>query len=281
MTPVLDILKSRIGANSSNAPVQSSLNDVLKSIEDGIDTVASRYGTRKFIDSLLSGKAGGDKSYARAASRELMQIKEVLDDQIAKASPAFAKYLETFRNMSNPISRMQIGQNLLERGGAVPDAISGNTVLTPAQFSRATKDLDQVAAKATGFKKAEAARYLQPEDSATINAIQDDLQRRAFASTAGSGGNSQTAERLMGDDRLSRNVVSRLADRIPLFGAASQYLRDQGQHRLEAKLAEVMMNPNQARSILAAIPADDRRILQIALTRTGNYVGAVSANAEE
>lgn len=281
MAPVLDLLKSRIGANSSNAPVQSSLNDVMKSIQDGIDTVASRYGTRKFIDNLLSGKAGGDKSYARAASRELMQVKEALDEQLAQASPAFAQYLEKFRSMSAPIGRMQIGQDLLERGGVVPDAVSGNTVLTPAQFSKAARDLDQVAAKATGFKKAEAGRYLTDADTATIGAIQDDLQRRSFAATAGSGGNSQTAERLMGNERLARSLTGRIADRIPLFGAASQYLRESGQQRLEAKLAEVLMNPGQARSILAAAPAEDRRILQAALGRAGSLVGATTAQSVE
>ncbi|SDX53026.1 hypothetical protein [Lysobacter enzymogenes] len=245
------------------------------------DRLSVLYNVRKTIDDMLAGKYGGESAAALAGSRELMGVKESLDDVMIAASPEFGQYLDAFRKGSIPIGRMQIGRELLEKGGAVPDAVSGNIVLTPAQFSKATRDMDRVAAKATGFKKAEADRYLQPADEASIAGIQDDLQRRAFAASAGSGGNSQTAERLLGNERLTKGVTGRVASRIPLFGAASEYLREAGQQRLESKLAEVLMNPKQAKSILTRLPPNDRRALQAALTRAGNYVGAVSANANE
>ncbi|QWF19303.1 hypothetical protein [Lysobacter capsici] len=289
--PVANALRDLAEKSEGRPAVQDGLSRIgsllqrtAPGAEKGAEKVAENrlsvlYNVRKTIDDMLSGKYGGESAAALAGSRELLKVKESLDEALASASPEFAQYLDAFRKGSIPIGRMQIGRELMERGGAVPDAVSGSKVLTPAQFSKATSNMDRVAAKATGFNKAEASRYLEPEDMATINAIQDDLQRRSFAATAGSGGNSQTAERLMGDDRLSRGLVSRAAERIPVFGAAAQYLRDAGQQRLEAKLAEVMMNPAQARSILAAVPAEDRRVLQLALGRVGNAAGAVAANS--
>lgn len=284
-----DLMKSAQGrpaVQSGLAQVRTLLNRVQKGA-DGEDMLTPEdrlnvlNNVRKTIGDMLSGKYGGDSAAALAGSRELISLKDSLDEALTGASPEFGQYLGGWIDDSVPIGRMQIGRELLEKGGAIPDAISGNTVLTPAQFSKATANLDRVAAKATGFKKAEASRYLEPDDRDTINAIQDDLQRRSFAATAGSGGNSQTFERLAGNDRLSRGVASRLADRIPLFGAASQYLRERGQQRLEEKLALTLMYPDQARAILASVPVNDRKLLQDALTRGGGLVGSTSAQSSE
>jgi len=82
------------------------MRDVAQSLDAGVDTVASRYGTRQYIGDLMSGKAGSDKSYARAASRQLMQAKEALDKQLRAASPEFGQYLDEYVARSRPINRM-------------------------------------------------------------------------------------------------------------------------------------------------------------------------------
>lgn len=285
--PLLNSL-SEIAKRAEGRPaVQSGLSQIgnlLRRTAEGAkegaekvpeDRLAVLYNVRKTVDDMLSGKYGGESAAALAGSRELLKVKESLDEVLTAASPEFGQYLDAFRKGSIPIGRMQIGRELMEKGGAVPDAITGNTVLTPAQFSKASGDLDRVAAQATGFNKAEAARYLEPDDQATINAIQDDLQRRSFAATAGSGGNSQTAERLMGDSRLSNSMMSKAASKVPLLGPALEHLREMGQRRLENKLAEVVLNPSEARRLLALLPEEDRRVLEVALTRAGYYGGTV------
>lgn len=149
------------------------------------DDVVSLYNVRKYIGDLLEGKAGSDKGYAQAATRELMQIKGQLDEQLRAASPSFGQYLDEFKAGSKPIDRMKLGSTLYDSGsGAIMDPVTGTYTLTPAAFGRQVKNLDVAAQKATGFAKAKAANVLEPQDMQSIGAIQDDLSRQAFADTA-------------------------------------------------------------------------------------------------
>lgn len=265
MAPIQQAIDSGIAKNATRSSVRRAIQDVESELANADGSVASLYGVRKSIDDLLSGKAGSDKAYAKAASAELQDIKRVLDKQIAAKSPAFRQYLDAFRDGSKAVDRMKVGQRLINAGGVVPDAKTGLRNLTPGAFSRATSDLDAVAAKATGFRKAQAADILQPQDFATIANVQDDLQRVGFAATAGSGKGSPTQPL----QQLNERVAGGLAGRIPLVGQAYRYLAEVGQQRLQARLTEVLANPAQARAVLAKVPANDRRVLETALTRAG------------
>lgn len=280
---VRTILDDRINRAATRPSVQSALMDVKRSLDAAGDDVFSLYGTRKYIGDLLSGKAGGDKSYAKAATGELMQIKAALDDKLADASPSFAQYLQKYRDLSAPINRMEIGQSLAGRksGSAILDPVTGAQVLTPAQFSKASRSLDDVAAKATGFAKAKATDILRPGDIAIIKSIQDDLERQAFRATAGSGGNSQTFERLGVQARMARGAGREVVRRIPivgghvgdLMGVLDKLRNDQ----LKERIAYLVANPSEARRVMAALPQAGRDIVSKALAQIGGAAGSASA----
>lgn len=265
-------LSAQVKANATRPSVQSALLDVQGALANAGDDVYSLYGVRKYIGDLLSGKAGADKSYARAASKELKSIQEVLDDKLAQKSPSFAQYLDAYRSGSKPINRMQTGQQLLapDSGGAVLDPQTGMQVLTPASFSRKARNLDSVAAKATGFKKARADQILEPSDLATIRAIQDDLERQSFRATAGSGGNSMTQERQALQGRMGR----RLASKVPVVGGFVEALDQLGNQRVNDRLAYLIANPAEARRVLSALNQQDRAVLSRALVQLGGRTGA-------
>jgi hypothetical protein len=272
-------LATQIKASATRPSVQSALLDVQNALSNAGDDVYSLYGVRKYIGDLLSGKAGTDKSYAKAASKELKSIQEVLDDKISAQSPSFSQYLDAYRSGSRPINRMQTGQQLLapDSGGAVLDPQTGMQVLTPASFSRKARNLDSVAAKATGFKKARADQILEPQDLATIRAIQDDLERQSFRATAGSGGNSMTQERQALQGRMGR----RLASKVPVVGGFVEALDQLGSQRVNERLAYLIANPVEARRVLAALNKQDREVLSKALVQLGGRTGAsVPALAE-
>ena len=282
VTAIRESLASQIESSATRPAVQSALRDVNAALSNAGDDVFGLYGVRKTVDDLLSGKAGGDKSYARAATRELMQFKNQLDDEIAKASPTFGQYLNRYREMSVPINRMQIGQAMMDSksGSAILDPVTGVQVLTPAQFSRKSRSLDDIAAKATGFSKAKASDILQAGDIAVIKAIQDDLERQAFRATAGSGGNSQTFERAALDNQLSRRVGSDLAGQIPMVGP---YIRDfvgvldkTRNERIKERLAYLVANPEEARRVIAALPPAGQAIVTKALTQLGGSSGVAA-----
>jgi hypothetical protein len=241
----------------------------------GADTVAGLYNVRKTIGDMLSGSYGGDSSRALAASAELLAVRGQLDRVMAKNAPAFRQYLDAYRSGSVPINRMQLGNELIDRGAgsAIPDPITGDPVLTPAAFSRASGNLDKTAAAATGFRKAKADNYLRPQDRTVIAGVQDDLERRSFAATAGSGGNSHTFERGMLDKRMAASMAAR----IPGLNIALAELERVGQRRLEMKLAQVLANPAQARSLLARMPEAERRVVENAIRQAGGPVASVIA----
>jgi hypothetical protein len=269
---VRNSLAQQIKDNATRPSVQSALTDVQRALDNAGDDVYSLYGVRKYIGDLLGGKAGGDKTYARAASKELKAFQETLDQELAAKSPTFAAYLQSYRQGSEPINRMQVGQQLLQpdSGGAVLDPQTGAQVLTPASFSRKARNLDQVAAKATGFGKAKASQILQPADLATIRSIQDDLERQAFRATAGSGGNSMTQERQALARRIGRGAVQS----IPVVGKFSEALEAAGEKRINDRLAYLLSNPAEARRVLESLEGADRETLSKALLQLSARTGA-------
>lgn len=183
----------------------------------------------------------------------------------------FRGYLEAYKQGSRDVDRRKLGQYLLDKGagGAVLDAATGQPTLTPAAFSRLANNMDAAAANATGFRKARAENIFEPEDFGAVNAIKDDLERRAFANTAGSGGGSPTFERFAGEGRLR----SRFMQAIPLVRDAAALLDDAAKARLERSLAEVLQDPSKARAILARLPAQERRVVENALSFAGGTLG--------
>lgn len=275
---VREVLANQLERTATRPSVQSALLDVKQSLDAAGDDVFSLYGTRKYIDDLMSGKAGTDKSYAKAASRELMQIKNALDERLAEASPSFSQYLDKYREMSGPINTMQVGQALIGRssGGAVLDPVTGVQVLTPAQFSKASRSLDDVAAKATGFKKAKADQILRPSDIAIIKSVQDDLERQAFRATAGSGGNSQTFERLGVQDRITRGAGREALGMVPggrYITGFMDVLDKTKNEQLKERLAYLVANPEEARRVINSLNPAGRTVVQNAIQQLSGATG--------
>jgi hypothetical protein len=231
----------------------------------GVDKVAVLDNVRKTIGDMLGGKFGGDSAAALAGSRELMSVKNQLDRVLAKQAPEYGQYLDAFREGSKPINRMEVGQHLLtpKSGSAILDPVTGKQVLTPAQFSRQARDLDSVAQQATGFRKAKADRVLEPQDFEAVRAVQDDLERRAFAGTAGSGGNSQTFERGFIDKRIDSFLKS-----VPVAGKYFEAMGETSQNLIKRRLSEVLQNPEQARAILATLSKKERDFAEYLISRS-------------
>lgn len=285
MVPTADglgALRHRVGAlasESSGRPsVQSAVRDVTRALDDAGDSLGSLYNVRQYIGDLLSGKAGADKGYAKAASRELLEIRDHLDAELAARAPSFPEYLDAYRAASKPINRMQVGREVLQRGSApVPDE-AGMPRITPGAFSRVTSDLDAIAAKATQFKKAKAADILGPEDLASIRAIQDDMQRQLRRQSSAASG-SQTFERNEVGRRLAMKGATRA---IPLVREVAEFFEDRASERLKERLAYLMANPAEARRVLNALEPDDKSLLrkafgQLAAGSSATAIGGIRA----
>jgi hypothetical protein len=260
-------IDAMVKAHGGRSSVQRALEDVIKELDGAEPSVRGLYLVRKSINDLIEGKAGNEKSYAKAATRELMQARGLVDDEIQNLAPSFGDYLTSYRNLSKPINRMETGRTLLDSGsGAIPDPDTGAYRLTPGVFGRQVKNLDAVAQRATGFKKATAADVLTPADLAGVHAVNDDLARQAQRLLVGNGGGSHTASQA----DLGKRVIARSIIRmVPGFKAASEYLEQAGARRLSGALEEVLSDPNKYRVIAMHLSQADRRLLEQSLVRIG------------
>lgn len=264
------------GEQGGRSAVKRTVQDVIADLDDAAPTVQGLYNVRKTIGDLLSGKAGADKAHAKAASAELIQMRDLLDAELMNLSPSFGDYLGAFRSMSSPINRMQTGQELIARGTGGLDPVTGEARLMPGQFGRAARDLDAVAQSATGFGKAQASDILQPGDIAAINAVNEDLARQAARLVRGAGGGSHTASQQEVGKRIA---VRSLARAIPGVGAAVEFLEAQSAQRLEKALERILANPKEYRAIAALVSREDRRLLDGALARIAGTGANVSGPA--
>lgn len=259
-------------AKAGNDAVQSALEDVRRNLAKSGDSVGGLRNVRDYIGFLLSGKAGSDKAYARAASRELLTMRDAVDAEIASRAPSFPEFLQTHQAASGPINRMQVGRELIDRAGQVADPVTGVRTLTPAQFSKAMNDLDSVAQEATGFGKAKADEILSPEQLQDLRAIEDDLQRQFARANTRPTGVSPTYGLQEAGKRLAVRSAARA---VPGVSGAVEFLEGQATQRMQQRLMELVADPAEAERILRALQPRERALLASALAQASRSGGAL------
>ena len=258
-------------------PAERALQpDVERVLRDDVLTI---YNVRKTIGDWLS--TNSEKPAAQAAKRELLEVRQQLDDALEASSPEFRQYMDAFRAGSRDVNRLQFGRELLE-GGAGKNIFDelGNPILTPNAFggqAATSGKLQRTAKTATGFAKAEPAAFLEASDMATIRAIGDDLNRVGNVTRQGLGAGSPTTPLRQIEDRLTQSVIGRL----PLVGGIAETLNRAGNQQVTTKLIRLLQNPEEARAALEALPPADARTLADVLYRMSGLAGNVAGNAVE
>lgn len=260
--PALQSLRDRIGgyADANNRVDVNTLDNVRQDIGD-----------------MLAGKFGGESAAALKGSRELTNVSKALNAEIGSQVPDFTDYLNAYRQMSGPINRMEIGRELLRRSQntAAADA-AGIPILGAAPFVKNVRDLDGLAAAATGFDKAKASNILSPDDIGALGAMQDDFERQIFARTQGTGQGSPTDAFGGVMDRLGSPAM----DAVPGGGtikAVTEMFSRRANERLKERTAYLLANPEEFRRALQALPSRSENALFDALTGLGGAGGAGAA----
>lgn len=269
----LDTAIASTRGRSAVQPSLQALRDRLASYADsgGRVDVATLDNVRQDIGDMLAGKFGGDSAAALRGARELIGVRDAMNQEIGAQIPAFTDYLNAYRGGSGPINLMEMGRELMSRASPVADPVTGMRTLTPFQFSKAMNDLDAVAAEATGFGKAKAADILAPEQLTNLRSIQDDLERvyaRANTRPAGSPtyGLQEAGKRL---------AVRSAARAVPMLGGAVDFLEQQATQRMQQRLAYLVANPTEAQRVLQALQPRERALLSSALAQFSRTGGAL------
>lgn len=193
VTPVHQEINSILNGPSGARPaVKSALKDVQSILDnDGkpiTDPETLYNSARKGIDDLIGGK-DLTKGYGAQAARELLSVKDKLDDVIDKSAPGFKQYLQDYATSSQPITSMKFlqGQNLTDS--------KGNITLGKVQSAlRRLQDQQN----APGVKAGKAVTDTQV---AGLESLRDDLLRAQNISLGRAVG-SNTVQNAMAQQRL-------------------------------------------------------------------------------
>lgn len=205
----LPLLKDALdNARPANAnPVMDKINSILESPEGQRDAVVNAmnsiknkldlgegqglqsnveqlYGIRKAINDQLENVSGRDNTAAQLASRQLIDVRNSLDDAIEQAAPGFKDYLSQYAELSKPINAMNYLQKL-----DLTDQTSQRLTLNKV---KAAINKIQNAQAAPGASDAKA---ISPEQMDGLYRLQADLQRENN-STLGKGIGSNTFQNL-------------------------------------------------------------------------------------
>ena len=271
-------------SQAGRSTVRDPINYVYRNVAEAPETMAGLYRVRKTVTDLLEGKGGVETQSARAATKELMQARDLVDAQISGVAPTWKGYINEFKRGSGPINRMQVGQELMRRvnPSGVTDRL-GNPQIAPASVTRSMAVLDRVAAKSTGFKKAKASEILTSDDIKNLMAINDDARRIIIRQTNNAQPGSATSESAALRSRLMQRAAN-LTLPGPIGGVVSEVVQNQLRGANQAtmeKIAFLAANPAEAQRVLSALKGRERQALESALIAVGGGAGVVGSTLTE
>lgn len=196
--PALEVIDSILqGPSGQRTSVSSSLQRVRRILEpdqDGTLDPAFLYNSaRKEIGDLLDSRAASSNPAGLQAARELITVRDALDDVIESSAPGFKSYLSDYAQQSQPINAQQFLQNL-----KLTDS-QGNITLQKIQTA-----LNSIKRQRSA-NGANDAKDLSDANISTLEAIRDDLLR-ASQTGAGRATGSNTAQNLAIENVLADSL---------------------------------------------------------------------------
>ena len=94
-------------STAKRPPVRAALTEARKHLNkvgtDELDTsVSGLYEARKAVNDIIEGR--GENATGRFAKREMLDVRNALDESITAASPEFGQYLQKYREGSEPVN---------------------------------------------------------------------------------------------------------------------------------------------------------------------------------
>lgn len=232
-------------------------------LADPAGSVAGLDYVRRALADQIAGAAGNERRILEGVMTRLTGVMDQL-------SPDLRVARETFAGMSRPLNQMDVAQELVRRS---VNPLSGN--LQPAAYARSLTDA--TAARATGFHGATLENTMAPAQVNALHSILLDLQRANAAQTVGRGVGSDTVQKLAYTNMLEQAGVptflrnfapAQLLGNIGSRGADLAYGR--ANRELSSRLAEVMLDPEQAAQLMLTAGPAGQNALALMLTRAGS-----------
>lgn len=249
-----DLLSQKtIQASDLKTRTFNDLRDKLLQLSDdrGIIDSNALYEVRKQIGDSVRKFADETKTADQRVLAGLeTSLKGLIDNQIEKAGGVSWKdYLKNYADYSQQINRVQIGNFLRDKlGGAVDDVERAGAFKTAVDNAAATIKRASGASRFT-----ELGEILTKEQTAAVNAVLADVQRKAKSQAAGRS--AFTARELEESPELPQ-----LLDRTAvLTNAILRALKSDANEELNRRAAELFLNPKQLGIMISSVPKSKAR----------------------
>jgi len=237
--------------------------DLIKAIESGeVPAEISGQGLHWLKIGLDSLRDEAKTSLSKAQQNALKGTVNAFEEWRGQNIPKYAEAQETFRNLSKPISRMDVGQSLYEKLAPALSDFGPVTRERAESFAGALRDADITAQRATGFKGARFADIMKPSDQETYSAIASDLSRQAESAGAGRGIGSNTFQNL-----AMQSLAERAGFPGTLIGKVTHlpgidYAYTRAEQAMQRELADILLDPKKAAKMLRRQPGTLLRLLE-------------------
>jgi hypothetical protein len=219
------------------------------------------------------------KNFKPSSSAEAARIEGVraasdaFNSYINNAIPSMGQANSVFSELSKPINQMDLGNEIISK--YIPASMRdmpSPLQLNREQLAKILRDNgDKLAANTTGFKGSTLENTLSPNQLATIENAVRDGQFMSQGELLGKGGGSDTFQKLaFNGDMNNAGIISKMTNFAPLSASLSflkgaRDLAYTGANKeMESKLAEALLNPQQAAQLMKLRKAGGSKNLALA-----------------
>ena len=250
--------------------------DLIKAIESGeVPAEISGQGLHWLKIGLDSLRDEAKTSLSKAQQNALKGTVNAFEEWRGQNIPKYAEAQAEFKRLSQPISRMDVGQSLYEKLAPSLSDFGPVTRERAESFAGALRDADVTAQRATGFKGARFSDIMKQSDQDTYSAIASDLSRQAESAGAGRGIGSNTFQNL-----AMQSLAERAGFPGTLIGKVTHlpgidYAYTRAEQAMQRELADILLDPKKAAKMLRRQPGTLLRLLEADFAHApGSVAGA-------
>lgn len=219
------------------------------------------------LDDQIANLSNGTVSQVNRA-KAIEAAKNRLVTFIERMSPEYKSARVDYAANSKPINQMDVADTLFRKGTSATSDLGGTPRLMPDKFVNLLKNEEATVKAATGRDLGKLSQVLDPDQFAKVQAVGMELDKAAAVGRAANGPGSGTAQRLASQNVL-RQVLGPTG--LPESWAESTLLNTAmrpvqfayngvAEPRIQAVLADLLMNPAKAQAALQAARTGPQRL---------------------
>lgn len=269
VAPVVSRIDQLINKSKLNPEITKPLQQIKDSLTDDVSP-QSLSSLSEYIK-LMMGKTQDGKNIYNV--KVLDEVKGLLDKQIGTAEKSYAAAQETYKALSTPINRMQVGREL---ANALTNSLEKTKAAT---FATAVENAPRTIKRATGFPRFKKLEQVLTKDQVdNVQMVAKELVENAKMSDIASGTNSVLKEL---EAEFSLSLPHILSRPIVIANAALKLLNRDLTPRYKQILTEIMEDPKKLESALQLPSTNERAKVAMDLVKEASIAVTAQPTARE